>query len=99
MRGRTPAGRNNLLDICSEIADCGIDLGECDLHISSLEHLSSLGRSSRTRGHRDKKAALGKAAMQLWNHSKRAYEPVPEKTTPMVRMMIFRSSQMLQFSM
>ena len=36
-RGGAPAGGNNLFKVSGEIPDRGIDLGQCDLHTSSLK--------------------------------------------------------------
>jgi len=36
LRGGPPAGGNNLFKISAEISNCGIDLGESDLHTFSL---------------------------------------------------------------
>jgi len=81
MINRSPGSRNNLVEVAGEISDRWIDLGQRDLHISSLMQRPSAAC---------KAANICEAGDQV---------PVPERTTPTVRMMIFRSRKMLQFSM
>src|SRR6185437_6546796 len=90
--------------VAGEVSDGGVDLGESELHTSSLRgsrfgvrggcevRVLDVCKRLNPRGSRPQTSNPDPWTMNL------AYVPVPEKTTPTVRARILRSSQSVQFS-